>query len=72
MNALFKVKKALFIYKYYNPATQLVAKLYLMAKDTGFDSLLKQDMRRSCSIRLFYLYLPNLSGKRLGSYLIRD
>lgn len=29
-------------------------------------------MRRSCSIRLFYLYLPNLSGKRLGSYLIRD
>lgn len=45
MNALFKVKKALFIYKYYNPATQLVAKLYLMAKDTGFDSLLKQDMR---------------------------
>lgn len=45
MSAPFKVKKALFIYKYYNPATQRVAKLYSMAKDTGFDLLLKQDMR---------------------------
>lgn len=57
MCALLKVKKVLFINKYYKPAVQLVVKFYSTAKDTFWLALKTEIWGVSASDYSTFIYL---------------